>query len=139
MQASSCNTTQFNMLPKQIISNCNRIIGTNVNASEKPIESYQRYLDSEKRRKIDTTDWTNRPVGEQRGNLSDNCVFTWAGHNRFIPELCGFDQLSPKRASNHRYGPDLIFVANRRHRQHLVPGRSVGAYHLAADSISCSG
>lgn len=129
MQASSCTSTHFIMQSKQIKPN--RHIGT----SGKSVESYKGFCDSNKRKKIDTTDWTCRPVGEPRGKLS-NCVFTRARPNRRIHKSGGSDAISPKRASNHRYGPGRNSVASGAiGRQHLVPRRFASA-HRFTDSSS---
>lgn len=126
MQASSCNFTNSKMQTSQIIKH-NRHIGT----SKLSVESYSGYWDSIKRKKIDSTDW---PVGEQGGNLSDNCVFTRVRPTRHIPEHAGSDKLSPKRASNHRYGPRKHTVASGAvGRINLVPRRTAAtaAYRVA--------
>lgn len=126
MQASSFSYTKFTMESKLVKPN--RHIGTNKQSS---VESYKGYFDSIKRKKIDSTDW-NRPVGNQGGNLSDNCVFTRAGLNRHIPKFGGSDTISPKRASNHRYGPGIHSVASGAvGRKHLVPRRSACAHRIA--------
>lgn len=131
MQASSCTSTNFEMesLPKIVKSS--RSIGT---SKPKSVESYATTWSSLKRKKIDwTTDWT---VGEQSRLQSDNCVFTRAIPTRLVPELGGSDTLSPKRASNHRYGPGIHSLANRTiGRQHLVSRRPASAYRVAG-SIS---
>lgn len=133
MQASSCNFTNFRMQSKRQSTISNRQIGAN----EKSIESYRAYWDSIKRKKIEPTDWTetNRTVGEQGGNLSDNCVFTRARLSGHISTFGGTDTLSPKRASNHRYGPGESVAIGRRH---FVSGRFAGA-HRFAGAISSSG
>lgn len=124
MQASSCNY-KFTMESKLVKPN--RHIGTN----EQSAESYKGYWDSIKRKKIDSTDW-NRPVGDQGRNLSDNCIFTRARLNQHIPKFGGSDTISPKRASNHRYGPGIYSVAcGAVGRKHLVPRRSTCAHRIA--------
>jgi hypothetical protein len=134
MQASSCTVTNFRMFTLQN-KKANRSIGAN---DDKSVESKSRYCDSVKRKKIDTTDWTSRPVGEQ-GNLSDNCVFTRARLSQRIPELDRADKVSHILASNHRYGPVPASVVHGPVRRHdRVLGRAAEAERLAG-SIRQSG
>lgn len=118
MQASSCSITNFEMYSKRIHCNkANQLIGTS--------ESYTgQYLqDSIKRKKIDRTDW-DRTVKSRK--LSDNCVFIRARESTVITELGGIDQISPRRACNHRYGPTLPLAGGAFRRKYLVSRRLTG-------------
>lgn len=132
MQASSCTHTQFNMFVKRNICTSSRKIGTNDNS----IESSQGNWASNKRKKFDTTDWPESTLVNQGGKLSSVCVFTWARPNHYAPEFAGIDQISHKRASNHRYGAKPLATSGR---QYLVPRRLAGAHCRAGSSISSSG
>lgn len=129
MQASSCTQTQLNMFVKRNSSTSSRNLGTN----NKSIKSCQANWASIKRKKFDTTDWPeSRPV-VQGGKLSDSCVFTWATPKHSIPDIVGSEQITHRRASNHRYGPRDLVLSRR---QHFVPRRSVGALCRAGFSSS---
>lgn len=119
MQASSF-TTNFKMSSNVYTKQTHRLIGTS--KTSESVDSHQGYWDSVKRKKFDTTDWTCRTVDEQEGNLSHTCVFTRARKSTHIPEFGSGDTISPKRASNHRYGPGYSLASGTVGR-HLVPRR----------------
>lgn len=134
MQASSCNFTNFIMQSKRQFIVPNRHIGTN----GKSVESFKGSWDSIKRKKINTTDWTST-AGNQGGRLSDTCVFTRARLTRHALLGGGIESTSPRRASNHRYGPDQSLATRGAiGRQYLVSRRPTSA-HRFAGSVSSSG
>ena len=136
MQASSFTSSL--KMSSNVYTSGNRIIGAN--KTSEPRESYKGYWDSNKRKKGDTTDWNlDRTVGEQEGNLSHTRVFTRARLSTHIPKFGGSDTISPRRASNHRYGPGVYSLANRHavRLNNFVPRRTVST--RSAGSISSSG
>lgn len=103
MQASSCTCTQFNMDNSKSFEPNNRIIGGSNTLSN-----------------------ANHTVVTERGKLQQlesdsiiNCVFTWARTNRYILKSGrSVDLISPKRASNRRYGPTRSIVHRRKLLRH---------------------